>query len=112
VLGEDLDLAERHDAVVVLRGGKVLPHALVLGQVGEDVGEVVEVGLFVVAAVLALDEQVHELVDDALGRGQLRGRLLRAVYHGQEGIVLGDVGEEHGLDVGVGFLWLLEGHVM
>lgn len=81
-----------------------------LSQVSKDVGEVVEVGMLVVGTVLALDEEVHELVKNAsvVGAEGLRSGLL-AVEDGFEGVLLDEVGEEHGKEVGVGLLGVLCG---
>lgn len=76
------------------------------GQVGEDVGEVVVVGGGVV--LVGADEEVDQLVDDkGGGEADVGLGFYELCKETGEGVVVAEVGEEHGEFVGVGLGWVL-----
>ena len=96
VLGEDGQFGDGHHAVVLLPRDKVVPTLRVLGDVREEVGEVVEVGMLVCLSLCAFDEAVHQLVDRVRRFGHGLWDRAFECDNSFERVGFGQVGQEHG----------------
>lgn len=102
MFGEDDNLLNRDNLIILLLVDEILPSRLQRRKIRKHVAEVIEIGVLVERSSGALDEAVHQLVHrNFRGAHALRDSALKGDEFCNR-VGLGEVGEEHGDFVGVG----------